>query len=550
MMKAVSRNPLRHIMQAFPGIHDRRIVHTGGPGRVWRLSGALLVIVIASFGAAPAQTTDSLVDEKAPIIQSLDSLTRLLFSSDIFGGPLAEDDSLNRHEHVPVFDDHVYEQRLGMIPSLVPLPFNRYVKNYIHVYAIQRREQVNQMLGLSQMYFPIFEEVLDRYNMPMILKYLPVIESALNPHAVSRAGATGLWQFMYFTAKSYGLSVNSYVDERRDPWLSTEAAVRFLKDLYGLYGDWGLAIAAYNCGPGNVNKAIRRAGGQTDYWSLRPYLPRETRGYYPAFIAATYIMSYFADHNLRPVLNPALMVHLDTVLVNGELDLQVLAESIDVPLELILFHNPALKRSHIPRGKTAYALRIPIDKLMAFESVRESLYERSAETRISSQQEPATADIRVASTAPKPVREDFSGKTCLKYAVKTDDNLGYIAEWYECSMSDLRRWNNVWGSRITVGQVLNVYVASEKAERYARINEMSFDQKQKLTRGPIPMTGMEMVHSIQPQVEYLNYEIKSGDTLWDLSRKYPKNSVEELKMINNLEGLRDLKPGMVIKLVM
>lgn len=201
------------------------------------------------------------------------------------------------------YHDTIYANRLYTLPTVMELSYNQVVKSYIEMYSTRRREQVSYMLALGEYYFPMFEEALDRHGLPLELKYLPVIESALNPIAVSRVGATGLWQFMLRTGKSYGLEVNSLVDERRDPYKSTEAAVKYLKDLYAIYGDWNLVIAAYNCGPGNVNKAIARSGGKRDYWEIYYKLPKETRGYVPAFIAANYIMNHFSDHNICPAHN-------------------------------------------------------------------------------------------------------------------------------------------------------------------------------------------------------------------------------------------------------
>ena len=207
----------------------------------------------------------------------------------------------NTSEENPYFSDSIYVDRLSRIPSVMEMPYNDVVRKFIDMYASRLREQVSFMLSASNFYIPIFEEALDAYNLPLELKYLPVIESALNPSAVSRAGASGLWQFMIGTGKIYGLEVNSLVDERRDPIKATWAAARYLKDLYEIYQDWNLVIAAYNCGPGNINKAIRRSGGKNDYWSIYNLLPKETRGYVPAFIAANYLMTYYCDHNICPM---------------------------------------------------------------------------------------------------------------------------------------------------------------------------------------------------------------------------------------------------------
>ena len=252
-----------------------------------------------------------------------------------------------RGENV-TFQDSVYLKRLHNLPSEMELSYNSVVRSYIEMYAVRKRDQVSYMLALGDYYFPMFEQALDRYGLPLELKYLPVIESALNPAAVSRAGATGLWQFMLQTGKGYGLEVNSLVDERRYPYKSTDAAVNYLKDLYAIYGDWNLVIAAYNCGPGNVNKAIARNGGKRDYWEIYYSLPRETRGYVPAFIAANYIMNHYADHNICPAHSSSLTVALDTVHVNERIHLEQITGVLNIPLEELQRLNPQFRRILIP----------------------------------------------------------------------------------------------------------------------------------------------------------------------------------------------------------
>lgn len=246
------------------------------------------------------------------------------------------------------YHDSVYAKRLYDLPTVMELSYNQVVKNHIEMYAGRRRDQVSYMLALGEYYFPMFEEALDREGMPLELKYLPVIESALNPTAVSRVGATGLWQFMLKTGKGYGLEVNSLVDERRDPYKSTQAAVKYLKDLYTIYGDWNLVIAAYNCGPGNVNKAIARSGGKRDYWEIYNRLPRETRGYVPAFIAANYIMNHYADHNICPAGAYGSELALDTVHVNEEMHFEQIAGVLNMPVSEIKRLNPQYKKDIIP----------------------------------------------------------------------------------------------------------------------------------------------------------------------------------------------------------
>src|SRR5690554_2713068 len=265
-----------------------------------------------------------------------------------------------------LFHDSIYTQRLHSMPSEMELSYNSVVKKYIDMYADRKREQVSYMLALGDYYFPMFEQLLDLYGLPLELKYLPVIESALNPVAVSRMGATGLWQFMLRTGKGYGLEVNSLVDERRDPYKATEAAVHYLKDLFAIYGDWNLVIAAYNCGPGNVNKAIARSGGKRDYWQIYYHLPRETRGYVPAFIAANYIMNHYADHRICPAHSYNTTTALDTVHVNERIHLEQIAGVLDLSLSELRRLNPQFKKDVIPGDSKAYALVLPSEKMYTF----------------------------------------------------------------------------------------------------------------------------------------------------------------------------------------
>lgn len=243
----------------------------------------------------------------------------------------------------PLFSDSVYIDRLSRMPTVMEMPYNEIVRKFIDMYAGRLRNQVSFMLSACNFYMPIFEEALDAYNLPLELKYLPIIESALNPSAVSRAGAGGLWQFMIGTGKMYGLESNSLVDDRRDPIKATWAAARYLKDLYDIYHDWNLVIAAYNCGPGTINKAIRRSGGETDYWSIYNYLPKETRGYVPAFIAANYVMTYYCDHNICP-METNIPESTDTIQVNKNLHFQQIADLCNVPMDQIRSLNPQYKK--------------------------------------------------------------------------------------------------------------------------------------------------------------------------------------------------------------
>jgi membrane-bound lytic murein transglycosylase D len=273
----------------------------------------------------------------------------------------------------PTFDREVDIERLRRIPSVMELAYNDIVQRFIDRYSGRLRYSVSYMLGAANFYMPIFEEALDTYQLPLELKYLPIIESALNPKAVSRVGATGLWQFMLSTGKQYGLEINSLVDERRDPVKSSYAAARLLRDLYRIFGDWNLVIAAYNCGPENIKKAIHRANGEKDYWKLYPYLPAETRGYVPAFIAANYIMTYYCEHNICP-MTTNLPAQSDTVVVNKELHLEQIAGVIGTDIDLLRSLNPEFRRDIVPGNSKPYAIRMPITDTGKFIDNQDSIF--------------------------------------------------------------------------------------------------------------------------------------------------------------------------------
>jgi len=522
-----------------------------------RFTATLLAISFALLGIAqPEPQTEPEAEANPMIIEALDSLTYLFYSS----RPRTTYSSRFEADEVPVYSDSVYAYRLATIPSPMPMVYNSDVRQYIRLYTEVKRSAVERMLGLAELYFPLFEETLDKYGLPLELKYLPIIESALNANAVSRAGATGLWQFMYTTGKMYGLKINSYVDERRDPRLATDAACRFLKELYEMYGDWSLVLAAYNSGPGNVNKAMRRSGGKTTYWEIRHYLPRETRGYVPAFIGATYALAYHQDHNLAPELFDIYFEPTDTVHVREAIDLARIAEHLGMGTDELHFLNPALRRQHIPFTGEPYPLVVPMNKLVAFEGLRDTLLAEAqavvqpagmssgnvAYQTVELQSTSSTASAQKPRYPSTSRVVDTRGKTKLVYTVKSGDNLGYISEWYGVRVSEIQNWNNLYGTRIRVGQKLDIYVKDEVVNRYKNMDRLSFEQKQGTKSAPTSGSASSGV-SIANSTQYIQYTIKSGDTLWDISKRYPKNSVEDLKRINNITDLRVIKPGYVIK---
>ncbi len=438
--------------------------------------------------------------------------------------------------------DSVYITRLQEIEQVVDLAYNNTVKNFIVLYTEKRRDLMEVMLGMSAYYFPMFEEELDRQNMPLELKYLPVIESALNPKAMSRVGANGLWQFMYGTARQMGLEITSFVDERRDPARSTEAAVKYFKYLYNTYNDWYLAIAAYNCGPGNVNRAIRRAGGKRNYWEIYYRLPRETRGYVPAFIGATYAMNYYKEHNLQPRF-PEMPIQTDTVFVHDYLHFNQIAATLGIEKEQLRMLNPMFRRDVIPAkpGKP-YPLVLPNEKIMAFIDMDTMVFAHEREKYFPNNtlQSPTSATTNYFTPA------DVEGKAKIIYTVKSGDNVGFISEWFNVRASDLRYWNNINRNLIRVNQKLVVYVPEDQKEKYERVNSMSFAQKQASAGKTVSPVSNQTTVSLDSNYEY--YTVRRGDTIWEIAQRYAGISPNDILRLNNLSSNSKLSIGQKLKI--
>src|SRR6201987_1879040 len=310
-----------------------------------------------------------------PIAAMLDSMATNKILDKLYSTPSPQKNKFHyAPDSIPVCDEFVYENRLAKLDAVSPLDlqYNSSVKAYIELYTMRRRGQLSKLLGLSQLYYPMFEEILDKFNMPLELKHLAVIESALNPTARSRAGAVGLWQFMYPTAKLYNLNINSYIDERSDPYKATIAAAEYMQFLYSMFHDWQMVLAAYNAGPGTINRAIRRSGGKKTYWEIRPYLPLETQGYVPAFIGANYAMTYYAEHNVYPVIAQKNYFELDTVVIKEPLTFKQLSEVLDVSVEEIQYFNPIYKKQIIPSGGNI--LTLPKTTIGKFVTNEEEIY--------------------------------------------------------------------------------------------------------------------------------------------------------------------------------
>lgn len=348
--------------------------------------------------------------------------------------------------------DSVYESRLRMIMSPIPMAYNDIVKRYIIAYTSTKKSMMGNILGRAQYYFPLIEEELDRAGLPVELKMLPVIESALIPQATSHAGAVGLWQFMYNTGKIYGLEVNSYVDQRRDPIVSTKAACRMLKDLYNIYGDWTLVLAAYNCGAGNVNKAIKRAGVNVkSFWDIYNYLPAETRGYVPSFIAATYAYNFHTQHNITPTkINMPLIV--DTVMLNRPIHIDQVASTIKIPKDLIRSLNPQYKTDIIPASGKSYSLTLPSEDISRFLEKEADIYAKDS-VYLASYLNPANISKNSSSTG----LQQTMASSYQTYKVKSGDTLGSIASRYKVTVSQLMKWNKIVNARnIQIGQRIQI----------------------------------------------------------------------------------------------
>ena len=363
----------------------------------------------------------------------------------------------------PTFSREEYIERLRRMPTVMEMAYNDVVQQFIDRYSGRLRHSVSMMLGASNFYMPIFEEALEAYNMPLELRYLPIIESALNPKAVSRVGATGLWQFMLTTARDYGLTVNNYVDERRDPVKSSYAAARYLSDLYKVFGDWSLVIAAYNCGPANINKAIHRANGEKDYWKIYPYLPRETRGYVPAFIAANYVMNYYCEHNICP-MRSQLPEKTDTVVVSQNVHLAQIAAVLGCDVEQLRSLNPSYRRDMVPGLTAPSAIRMLPTDAVRFIDLQDSIFNYNADKYMTKRDEVEINDVptfvskqaKAKRRTSRSARRRKAARGAGQVTVRKGDTLGAIAKRNGTTVARLRQLNGIRGNNIRAGKKIRV----------------------------------------------------------------------------------------------
>ena len=432
-------------------------------------------------------------------------------------------DSVRFQSNVP---DSVYIERIREMNSFITLPYNDIVKNYIIKYSEKMPTSIGKILGLCDYYMPIFQEIFSQYDMPEELRAMAVIESAMNPLAVSRVGAKGMWQFMYSTAKIYGLHIDSFVDERLDPIKSAHAAAQYLQDAYEIFGDWNLAIASYNCGAGNVNKAIRRSGGKRAFWDIWPYLPRETRGYVPAFVGALYTMNYYKEHGIRPVVveTPA---HVDTFHIKKMLHLKQVSELTGAPLEDLKNLNPQYRHEIIPGNEREYILRIPYTYTNAFLENEDSLYTHKA-------------DIYFNPVTIKKIKEDGDGERIV-YRVKSGDYLGKIAANHGTTVAKIKKWNNLTTNDIRVGQRLIIY----RGGKAPASTTSSSSTKASSTQAK-PAAQTQTSKPIPAGTSYIEYTVQSGESLYLIAKKFPGVSAQNIMDFNGIGT--NIKPGMKIKI--
>ncbi|RNI26296.1 lytic transglycosylase domain-containing protein [Rufibacter latericius] len=516
----------------------------------------LLTGLVLTLGLGSALHAQEMPTLESPVVQVKDT-TKVLVDS---------------VEFIPVETDELIQDRLSCLEQEIPLEFNKQVRGLIDYFTIRNRKYTRRVLERKPMYFPMFEKYLAKHNMPDELKYLAVVESALLPKAVSSAKAVGLWQFMDFTGREFRLVQNHYLDERMDPEKSTEAACKFLKQLYRMFGSWEMALAAYNCGPGNVRKAITRSGGKKTFWGIYPYLPKETRAYVPSFTALVYALNHAEDHNLHPA-KLQMPIAVDTLLISQSLDLKLLAKQLNLPENQIVDLNPALKLKHIPENVSNFPLRIPADvrsflaenRMAILDSSRyRAPYKAPARTKLPSLQEASPIILAKA----EPVPTDSSLKKSF-YTVRNNDNLSKIAKEQNVTVEQLKAWNKISGNMLTANQKLVVFKPEAPATQDVKLKEGPATETTLLASAeelpantgknagpnandvPKESAAIVMVSSKQASAKkkaeiekpQTVHHVQPGDTLWNISKRYNNVSVEKLRKANKLKG-DELKPGM------
>lgn len=481
--------------------------------------------------------------------------------------------------------------RLKKIQQIIPLDYNEHVQKYItYNTADKRREHIEKMLGRAKKFFPIFEPILAKYGIPDEMKYLAVIESALNPFALSRVGASGPWQFMYSTALRYNLNISKKIDERRDPYLACDAAARYLKEMHDLYGNWQLAIASYNCGAGNVNRAIQKAGGSMNFWDIRPYLPAETRAYVPIFIAMVYTMKYADKYAISPLIVER--ENTQRVTAKQKFSINDLQQFLEIPKQIIIDENPSLLSTIIPED---YILNLPESKIQMFNKLQDSIAEQqllaatatlqtnnSVDSNESKKEEKFTPsnstknewktipiineNKRVQISSANSSKEDDVNYKNIAYTVKKNDNLGKIANWFHCNVKEIREWNNLPDNNINLNDELLIYVHKNDYKKFVRFNYLSSSIKDELSSKITTQEELNEKSKLKVQKEntplidkinpikilskkncFKTHVIKNGETLYGIAQKYDDVTVQDLLQWNGFKKAPILHQGDIIK---
>lgn len=484
----------------------------------------LIFLIISGVGFSQQKVA---VDD--PIAAMLDSMATNKILDKLYSKPNIQKNKFHyAPDSIPVCDEFVYENRLAKLDAVSPfdLQYNPSVKAYIELYTMRRRGQLSKLLGLSQLYYPLFEEILDKYNMPLELKHLAVIESALNPTARSRAGAVGLWQFMYPTAKLYNININSYIDERSDPYKATVAAAEYMQFLYSMFKDWQMVLAAYNAGPGTINRAIRRSGGKQTYWEIRPYLPLETQSYVPAFIGANYAMTYYAEHNVYPALPQKNYFELDTVVVKEPLTFEQLAQVLDISVEEIQYFNPVYKKKIIPSGGNV--LTLPKTTIGKFVTNEEEIY----------------AMLRKQAEEQKLITQAPVKEIQVSHVVRKGENLSAVARKYGVTVADIKTWNLIGKKGLKPGRRLVIY----KQEKIAPASSTNAETKTADVQvaDNTKTTENKQLAENHPVLRPSVYVVRKGDTFYKIALDFGL-SVEDLQQLNGLKKNASLQVGQKLK---
>lgn len=515
----------------------------------------------------------SISDNNIIYPESFEADTRKMLEGWYMKNYMATDDRYRR-EGDTRNDDKTIRERLAQLPTVIEMPYNQIVRSYIDRYTQKGREQVTVLLGLSHYYLPIFEQALEERGLPLELKYLPVIESGLDPNAVSRHGATGLWQFMIATAKGLGMEVNSLVDERRDPYLSSKEAAQYLSDLYATYGDWSLAIAAYNCGPGAVNKAIRRAGGdprQHDFWSIYNYLTPETRGYVPMFIAANYVMNYYPQHNISPVI-PTKPLITDTLQISDRVHFKQISAVLDIPVDELRVLNPQFRADIVPGSpERSYTLVLPSQQVHAYLMSEDAIKAHDAtkyarRENVQPGEHPMIADNSVPETVADTNPEDSNlpvaaasaskGVRTVTHKVKPGESLASIAKTYNVAPEQIKSWNSLRRNAVRTGQLLRINTASGEGETELLTAEATevpaggertwqSDAPASSSRKSVQAAAAKSKTKAKASAAKA-HKIKNGESLSSISKKYGV-SIAELKRANGMTNDK-LRAGKTLKI--